>query len=94
MGGSITRSVQEIKRDLRSIVTPDLIMRVCLTTEHRWRDRVLGPIQTIYLFMAQILHGNTSCAHVRQLGDFAPFSFRGKSQEQLPGVTIRAYGVM
>ncbi len=70
MGGSITRSVQEIKRDLRSIVTPDLIMRVCLAAEHRWRDRALGPVQTIYLFMAQILHGNTSCAHVRQFGSF------------------------
>ena len=29
----------------------------------------------------------------RQLGNFAPFSLGGKSQEQLPRVTIRAYGV-
>ena len=71
MDGSITRSVHEIKRDLRSIVTPDLIMRLCQAAGYAWRDRTLGPVQTIYLFMAQILHGNTSCAHVRQFGSFA-----------------------
>jgi hypothetical protein len=29
----------------------------------------------------------------RQFRDRAPLTFRGKSQEQLPGVPIRAYGV-
>jgi hypothetical protein len=28
-------------------------------------------VETIHLFIAQVLHGNTSCAHVRQLGNFA-----------------------
>jgi hypothetical protein len=31
----------------------------------------LGPVETIYLFITQILNGNTSCAHVRQFGNFA-----------------------
>ncbi len=71
MSSSIARSVQEIKGDLRSIVTPELIMELCQAAGHVWRDRTLGPVQTIYLFIAQVLHGNTSCAHVRQIGNFA-----------------------
>ena len=71
MSGIITRSVQQINRDLRSIVAPGTIIRLCETAGHTWRERTLGPVETIYLFIAQILHGNTSCAHVRQLGNFA-----------------------
>ena len=71
MSGSITRSVREIKGNLRSIIAPDLIMRLCQVAGHAWRDRKLGPVQTIHLFVDQVLHGNTSCAHVRQLGNFA-----------------------
>jgi len=71
MSSSIARSVREIKGDLRSIMAPSLIVRLCEAAGHVWRDRALGPVDTIYLFIAQILHGNTSCAHVRQLGNFA-----------------------
>ncbi len=71
MSGSITRSVREIKGDLGSIISAGQIMRLCQAAGHAWRDRTLGPVETIYLFIAQVLHGNTSCAHVRQLGDFA-----------------------
>lgn len=71
MSGSIARSVREIKSDLRSIITPSLVLKLCLAAGHTWRNRTLGPVETIYLFIAQVLHGNTSCAHVRQLGHFA-----------------------
>lgn len=72
MSGSITRSVRQIKRnDWQSIVNPDLIVKLCQAAGYAWRDRTLGPVQTIFLFITQILHGNTSCAHVRQLGNFA-----------------------
>ncbi len=71
MSCSITRSVQQIKGDLRSIVAPTQIVRLCQAAGHAWRDRALGPVETIHLFIAQVLHGNTSCAHVRQLGNFA-----------------------
>ena len=91
MDGSIARSVQQIKWDVRSIVTPDLILRFCLSVKHTWRDRTLGPVETIYLFMAQILHGNTSCAHVRQFGGFAfASSAYCKARMRLPVSIFRA----
>ena len=70
MSGSITRTVRQIKGDPRSIIRPDRIMQLCQAAGHVWRDRTLGPVETIYLVIAQILHGNTSCAHVRQFGNF------------------------
>ena len=70
MSGSIAQSVRQVKGDLRSLVTPSQIMRQCQAAGHGWRHRTLGPVETIYLFIAQVLHGNTSCAHVRQLGNF------------------------
>ena len=71
MSGSIANRVQQIKSDLGSIVAPGVILRLCRAAGHAWRDRTLGPVETISLFITQILHGNTSCAHVRQLGNFA-----------------------
>ncbi len=71
MSSSIARSVREIKEDLGSIVAASQIVRLCQAAGHAWRDRTLGPVETVYLFIAQVLHGNTSCAHVRQIGNFA-----------------------
>jgi hypothetical protein len=71
MSGSIARSVKKVKADLESVVSSDLILRLCVAAGYVWRDRTLGPIETVYLFIAQILNGNTSCAHVRQFGRFA-----------------------
>lgn len=91
MSGSIARSVQEIKGDPRSLIGPDLIMRVCQAAGHVWRDRTLGPVETIYLFLAQILHGNTSCAHVRQFGNFTfTRSAYCEARKRLPVQVLRS----
>jgi hypothetical protein len=71
MSGSIANRLQQIKSDLGSIVAPETIVELCRAAGHAWRDRILGPMETICLFITQILEGNTSCAHVRQLGNFA-----------------------
>jgi len=71
MSGSITRSLRHFKSDLQSIISPKRIIELCQAAGHEWRNRKLAPVETIYMFIAQVLHGNTSCAHVRQLGQFA-----------------------
>jgi hypothetical protein len=91
MGGSIAQSVRQIKGDLRSIVAASQIVRLCQAAGHVWRDRTLGPVETIHLFIAQILHGNTSCAHVRQLGHFAfTRSAYCEARQRLPVEIFRA----
>ena len=75
MSGSIARSVQQVKReDLRSIICPNLIVTLCSAAGHLWRDRTLGPVQTIFMFLTQILHGNTACSAMSRL---AGVSFTG-----------------
>src|SRR5208282_3275982 len=53
-----------------------------------WRDRLLGPLVTLRLFLIQILSGNCAIVALRQLGgmDFAPSSYsdaRGRLPLQL-----------
>ena len=56
MAGSIARTVQQIKGDLGSIVAASQIVRLCQATGHAWRDRTLGPVETVYLFIALSYH--------------------------------------
>ena len=39
--------------------------------EYRWRERELGPAETVWAFLLQVLHGNTACAHVVRLAQLS-----------------------
>ncbi|HEV2294301.1 MAG TPA: hypothetical protein VGR35_10615, partial [Tepidisphaeraceae bacterium] len=54
-----------------------------------WRDRVLSPLVTLRLFLLQVLHGNTSITHLRQLSglSFAPGSYC-EARDRLPLAVI------
>lgn len=56
-----------------------------------WRDRLLNPLVMIRLFVLQILFGNTSIAHLRQLSgiDFAPASYC-EARMRLPLCLLRS----
>ena len=47
---------------------PAAIEEACRQADHRWRNGVLDPATTIYLFLLQVLHGNTACQHVVHFG--------------------------
>src|SRR3954466_12012669 len=49
-------------------LTPEAIKAACRQENYRWRERLLGPVTTIYLFLLQVLHGNTACRHVVHFG--------------------------
>jgi len=57
----------------------------CLRCGHAWRDRLFTPLVTLRLFLLQILHGNTSITHLRQLSGlcFAPASYCA-ARDRLP----------
>ena len=57
----------------------------CRACGHAWRERLLTPLVTLRLFLIQVLHGNTSIAHLRQLAGlrFAPGSYC-EARERLP----------
>lgn len=55
----------------------DTVNQLCTKQGFASRDRLLTPLVTLRLFVVQVLHGNTSIAHLRQLSgmDFAPSSY-------------------
>ena len=61
------------------------IGQLCRDCGHEWRDRLFTPVLTLRLFVLQVLHGNTSIAHLRQLCgfDFAPSSYC-EARKRLP----------
>ena len=64
----ITAALARIKSDVARWLTPDAIRSVCRDVGHSWRERILDPVTTVHLFLLQVLHGNTACAHVPRLG--------------------------
>ena len=63
--------------------------QLCRACGHAWRGRLLTPLVTLRLFLTQVLHGNTSVAHLRQLAGlpFAPGSYC-EARERLPLAVI------
>src|SRR5580765_4723965 len=68
MARSITAAVARIKAEVAQLLTAETIQQVCRDLGYVWRDRLLNPVTTVHLFILQVLHGNTACAHVPRLG--------------------------
>lgn len=66
MAGNVADAVARIKRDFSSLLQPKLIQDICRELGHTWRDRALDPVTTVWLFVRQVLEGNTACTHVSQ----------------------------
>jgi hypothetical protein len=68
-----------------------LLDQLCRDAAHVWRDTLLTPLVTLRLFALQILHGNTSITHLRQLSgvDFAPASYC-EARQRMPLAVLAA----
>jgi len=64
---SISKAVGEVKKDIQKRLPARQIELACRECGHSWRQRILGPVATVYLFVLQILHHNTACNHLRHL---------------------------
>jgi hypothetical protein len=60
--------LRRLRQDLAAGLSPRAITDACEAIGHHWRDGVLNPITTVYLFLLQVLHGNTACQHVVHFG--------------------------
>ena len=85
MHPSIFSVLARLRQDVAEILTPRTIRDACRRTGYSWRNRTLDPVATTSLFLLQILHGNTACRHVVQLGQWA-FSATAycKARKRLP----------
>jgi hypothetical protein len=88
IAGAVAR-IKEGPLGIGGIWNADAVEQVFLQQGHRWRDRTLGPAQTIELFIRQVAEGNESCAFMRQWagGKFTAGAYcQARSRLPLPAV--------
>lgn len=71
MSASIVEAIARIKRNVAECLTAASIEQACRELRHCWRERELGPAQTVWAFLLQVLHGNTACEHVVRLAQLS-----------------------
>jgi len=89
MAISITRALRQIKDDLDSHLTPTEIQAACQACGHAWRDRVLGPVQTVQALLLQILHATAMTAVSRLTGLSFSASAYCQALQRLPVEVMR-----
>jgi hypothetical protein len=67
MLGNIARIVAQFKQSWSQELEDDAIVRACEEAGHTWRERELGPVATVRMFLLQILFGNVACEFVPHL---------------------------
>jgi hypothetical protein len=65
--GNIARIVEQFKRSWSCELEDEAIERACTDIGHKWRERELGPVATVKMFLLQILYGNVACEFVPHL---------------------------
>jgi hypothetical protein len=64
---TIVSTLQRIKLDLAQYLPESSILDAARQANHQWRQRRWGPVQTVQLFILQVLCFNTSITHLRLL---------------------------
>src|SRR2546428_14010620 len=64
---SVARALSRIKSDLEPYLPEESVEDACRAAGHTWRERKLGPVATLHLFVLQVLHFNTAIRHLRHL---------------------------
>jgi hypothetical protein len=87
---TITGALHRINQDFSRHLPDESIRAACRAVGHDWRERKLGPVQTVQLLMLQTLWFNTAIEHLRRLVGF-PFSAAGycKARMRLPLLALQ-----
>ena len=87
---TIDHALQRIKGNLEEYLPQRLVQRLADQTELGQRRRTLTPVVTTFLFLKQILNGNTACSHLPHLAglQFRAFCSRCKKPK---GKRLRAW---
>ena len=87
---SIRRVLAQIKDDWTKSLSQEHLIRVCRAAGVTWRNRALDPVTTIYVFLLQVLHGNTAMTHLPRLSGkrFTPAAYC-QARQRLPLAVLR-----
>jgi hypothetical protein len=73
MALTMPQILRQFKGDVSKAIAAETILKICGYLKYVCRDRVLGPVTTVHVFLLQILHGNTACTALSRLAG-VPFS--------------------
>src|SRR3989442_14366716 len=88
---SVPRALSRIKSDLEPYLPEESVEDACRAAGHTWRERKLGPVATLHLFVLQVLHFNTAIRPPRPL-DKGPVNAAAycKARMRLPLAALQA----
>jgi len=91
---SISRAVASLKRQVRplhslQVLDAGVVEEVFRQHGYAWRDRQLGPAQTLEYFVRQVIEGNVACSRVRHLagGAFTASAY-AQARSRLPVAAV------
>lgn len=91
MVGSMARLVSQFKQSWSQQLDEQAIRQACVDAGHGWRERKLGPVATVRLFLLQILYGNVACNFVPHLaGQKVTGSAYCEARGRLPLAALQA----
>jgi hypothetical protein len=91
MQGNIARIVAQFKQSWSQELEDEAIRVVCREAGHSWRERELGPVTTVKMFLLQVLFGNVACNFVPHLaGKDVTGSAYCEARARLPLVALQS----
>jgi len=77
--------LSRIANDLEQYLPEESVLATFREVGHAWRERQLGPVRTLHLFILQVLACNTAMAHLRQMaGEVFTLSAYCQARARLP----------
>lgn len=64
---TIAHALEKVKDTYDQIIPETAILAAAAAVGHTYRERKLGPVQALHLFLVQILNGNVACSALRHL---------------------------
>jgi hypothetical protein len=85
MALSIPQILRQFKTDVSTAIAAETILKICGYLKYVCRERVLGPVNTVHVFLLQILYGNTACTALSRLAglSFSAAAY-GRARKRLP----------
>lgn len=63
----VSSILRRISSDLEQYLPQESVLAAFREVGHAWRERQLGPVRTLHLFILQVLACNTAMSHLRQM---------------------------
>jgi hypothetical protein len=85
-----SQALKRIQSDLATLMPEQSILDACKAAGHTWRQRQLGPVQTLHLFILQVMACNTAMSHLRLLaGEIFSVAAYCEARIRLPLVALQ-----